>query len=492
MPYLRLLLFCFAGLAPVLLWAQEPQQPVRLELPYQYETSHVEVLALPDSSLLVYSRKADTWARNPDFVLEKYNAKLEPVWKSNLDLKPEYEFVRLYTEAPYTYLIFQAAKPTLYTFVRLDMGDGTVSQSEIELDKSEYIYEFNVLRGNHFLITGNSYDTKPSLLYLNPEKPQPTVLPALYGEESSFSDLLTDHEHGRVDVVLSETNRRISRLQVKSFDHNGKLLQNYFILQPQDRSLLNAEVTPGDTLSRMLVGTYGARDLRFVQGFFTSPVAFKVAEGEFYSLLDLQNFFKYMKPRREARTRKREFARIADGKEPLQRYRMLLHDLIETPNGYVLAAEVYFPQYRSNSNFFDNRIRGLEREAQAYKHTHAIALGFDRDGVLLWDNAFPLPDVLTPELTHAVEVAGLPDGRVVMAYPDQEKIIYRQMEQNKFTDKETSIELLPYEKEEKVISTDLPGLIRWYGPHFAAFGFQRIRVPNGPNRSVFYINKITF
>ncbi|MBX0335205.1 hypothetical protein K3G39_18375 [Pontibacter sp. HSC-14F20] len=492
MPYLRLLLLCFAVLAPALLWAQEPRQPVRLELPYQYETSHVEVMALPDSSLLVFSRKVDTWARNPDFVLEKYNANLEPVWKSKLDLKSEFEFVRHYTEAPYTYLIFQAAKPTLYTFVRLHLGSGAISQSEVELDKVEYIYEFNVLRGNHFLITGNNYDTKPNLLYLNPEKPQPTILPALYGEESSFSDLHTDHVHGRVDVVLVETNRRVSRLQVKSFDQNGKLLQNYFILQPQDRSLLNAEVTPGDTLSRMLVGTYGARDLRFVQGFFTSPVAFKIAEGEFYSLLDLQNFFKYMKPRREERTRKREFARIAEGKEPLQRYRMLLHDLIETPRGYVLAAEIYFPQFRSNSGYFNSRIRGLEREAQAYKRTHAIALGFDRDGVLLWDNAFPLPDLLTPSLIHAVEVAALTDGRVVMAYPDKEKIVYRLMEQNKFTDKETSVELLPYEKEEKITSTDIAGLIRWYGPHFAAFGFQRVRTPDGPNRTVFYINKISF
>ncbi|MBF8961786.1 hypothetical protein I0P70_00900 [Pontibacter sp. FD36] len=492
MLYLRPLLFCFAVLAPALLWAQEPSQPVRLELPYELENSRVEVMALPDSSLLVYSRKSDSWAKEPDFTLEKYDTQLERVWTSKIDLKSEFEFIRHYTEAPYTYLIFQAAKPTLYTFVRLHLGSGALTKSEVVLEKAEYIYELNVLRGNHFLITGNSYDTKPSLLYLDPEKPQPVMLPALYGDESSFSDLHTDHVHGRVDVVLAETNRRISRLQVKSFDSEGKLQQNYFILQPQDKSLLNAEITPGDTLSRMLIGTYGVRDLRFVQGFFTAPVISKIVEGEFYSLLDLQNFFKYMKPRREERTRKREFARIAAGKEPLQRYRMLLHDLIPTPNGYVLAAEVYFPQYRNSSGYFDSRVRGLERVAQAYKRTHAIALGFDRDGILLWDNTFPLRDVLTPDLTHAVEVAGLPDGRVVMAYPDRGKVVYRQMEQNKFTDKETSVELLPYEKEEKILTTDMPGLIRWYGSHFAAFGFQRIRNPNGPNRNVFYINKISF
>lgn len=489
MLYLRPLLFCFAMLAPAFLWAQEPLQPVRLELPYLPETSYVEVMAVPDSSLLVYSRKSEAWAREPEHTLEKYDAQLEQVWNRKLALKPEFELLRHYTEAPYTYLIYKAAKPSLFSFVRVHLPSGGITQSEFVLEKVEQIHEFNVLQGKYFLITGNSYSTKPDLQYLDPESKQPLLLPALYGEESSFSDLHTDHTHRRVDAVLSETNRRVSRLQVKSFSSQGTLLHNHFILQPQDRSLLQAEITPGDTLSRLLIGTYGTtRDFRFTQGFFTAPVASQIVQGEFYSFLDLQHFYKYLKPRREERTRRRELARVQAGKEPLQRYRLLLHDLIPTPYGYVLAAEVYYPNYRSSNSF----IRGMERVGESYKHTHAIALGFDHDGVLLWDNAFPLRDVITPTLTHALEVASLPDGRLVMAYPDRGKVIYRLMEQNKYSDEVTSIELLPYEKGEKITMTDYTGLIRWYGGHFAAFGYQRVRNPDGPNRTVFYINKISF
>jgi hypothetical protein len=489
MLYLRPLLYCFTLLAPALLWAQEPRQTVRLELPYLPETSYVEVIATPDSSLLIYSRKSDNWAKDPNHMLEKYDAKLEQVWQSKFDLKAEYRLVRYYTEAPYTYLIYQAIKPTLYTFVRVHLPSGRVTQSEIVLEKADQIHEFNVLRGKHFLITGNNYSAKPDLLYLDPTNPQPIMLPALYGEESSFSDLLTNHTHGRVDAVLSETNRKVSRLQVKSFNAQGTLLHNHFILQPQDKSLLQAEITPGDTLSRLLIGTYGTtRDMRYAEGFFTAPVASQIVQGEFYSLLDLQHFFKYMKPRREERNRKRELARIQAGKAPLNRYRLLLHDLIPTAYGYVLAAEIYFPHQRNTNSF----IRGLERVGESYKRTHAIALGFDHDGVLLWDNAFPLRDLLTPQLTYALEVASLPDGRVVMAYPDRDRVTYRVMEQNKYIDEETTLDVLPYDKDEKVTSTEYPGLIRWYDNHFAAFGYHRIRNPNGPNRTVFYINKISF
>jgi hypothetical protein len=111
---------------------------------------------------------------------------------------------------------------------------------------------------------------------------------------------------------------------------------------------------------------------------------------------------------------------------------------------------------------------------------------------LLWDNAFPLSDMVTAELVHSVEVGGLPDGRFVMAYPEGSKIYYRIMVQDKYTDEKTYVDLLPYEEDEKITSSDRVGLVHWYGPHFAAFGYQRVRSPKAPNRSVFYINKITF
>ncbi|WP_299704465.1 hypothetical protein [uncultured Pontibacter sp.] len=492
MPYLRFLLSCLTLVVSAPLLAQEPQQPVRLELTYDPETSYIEPMALPDSSLLVYIRKSDIWLRDPSYTLEKYNAQLELVWSAKLDLKAEYRLVRHYNEAPFTHLIFQAADLEQYTFVRIHTGNGKLAQSEIELEKAEFIHEFNVLRGKYFIIAGNRTDLKPNLLYLDPENPKPVILPSIYGIESSFSDLLTDDTQGRVDVVLTEGKGRISRLQVKSFDHRGKLLHNHFILQPDNRSLLNAEITPGDTLSRLLVGNYGMRDLRYSQGFFTAPVVSQIASGEFYSFLDLQNFFKYMKPRREERTRKREYARVAEGKEPSYRYRLLLHDLVVTPYGYVLAAEVYYPQYQSNTSYFERHIRGAGRNAQIYKRTHAVALGFDRDGILLWDNTFPIPDIVTSDLVHAIEIACLPDGRFVMAYPEREKIYYGLMEGNKPIEEDTYLELMPYEEDEKITSTDYPGLISWYGPHFAAFGYQRIRNPKGPNRTVYYITKISF
>jgi len=495
MVLVRYLLICSFSLLLFPLLAQEPTQPMRLELPFDIDKTEAEVIALPDSSLLVYHKTSDLWGTDATFNFTKYNAQLEPVWADTIAIAPDNEFIRYYESAPYLYLVLGQDDLLHYTFVRLNQATGQMQRKRYKLDQLDAIYEFMVLQGNYFIVGHGVKESKPVLLHLNTRTDEVQLLPAVYGEQSTFSDLLADPARQRVDAVLSESNGRISRLQVKSYDANGNLRNSQFILQQEKRSLLHAEVTPGDSSQEMLFGTYGTRDLRYNQGFFTTPVTSAVVdeEGRFYSMLDLKNFFKFLKPRQEERTRRKETTRQKQGKNPGYRYRLLLHDLIPTPTGYILAAEVYYPQYSNSSgNWGIDRAISMGRMQELYKRTHAVALGFDKEGVLLWDNAFPLKDVATYQLVHTVEVGYLPDGRVVMAYPDDSKIIYKVMDHSKFSDEETETEILTYEESEKIQETISPGIIRWYGNNFAAFGFQRIRSGNSGPRTVFYINKVSF
>ncbi|MFD2513815.1 hypothetical protein ACFSRY_08040 [Pontibacter locisalis] len=476
-----------------LLFAQEPTQPVRLELPFNTQETRTEVIALPDSSLLLYYKNSNVWNTKADFNFTRYNHRLEEVWKSSATVEPDKEYVRHFTEAPFTYIIFSGEKSEEFTFLKLNLKNGSSETTTHTLEDVDAIYEFNVLYGKYFLIGRNRENLRPLLLYLNPAEKEAKILPAVYGAESTFSDMLADPSSGRVDVVMTESNGRVSRLQVKSFNSLGKLISNNFILQQDDKSLLNAEITPGDTTQKILLGTYGSRDLRYTRGFFSSPLASSYSNGRFYNLLQLQNFLKYMKSRREERTRNRESARVNSGKETTFRYRVLLHDLIATPEGYVLAGEIYYPQYRSNNSFWSTpRSSFQNRTHEGFKRTHAVALGFDKQGILIWDNTFPLKDVSTPELYHALEVGYSPDGRVIMAYPDKEKIIYHVMHEDEFEDEENDLEILLYNKNDKVQFTEYPGLINWYGANFVAFGFQRIKPSGAEAKTIFYINKISF
>jgi len=483
-------LFLFAT---VPLLAQQPAQPVRLELPFNVEETTAEVIALPDSSLLVYHKTGNIWNTKASFHFSKYDHQLEKVWSHTAGLEPGQEYIRHFSEAPYMYLIFGDEDGQQYTFARIHQTTGNISLQHYKLQDISAVYEYGVLQGNHFLIAHNSKDQKPVLLHLDARKGTSKMLPSVYGDESSFSDMLVDPAQGRVDVVLTESNGRISRLQVKSFDAAGELINNHFIHQQDNRSLLNAEITPGDSAQKLLLGVYGSRDLRYTRGFFARPLATQAANDQFYNMLQLKNFLRYMKPRREERTRRREKARLQAGKASGLRYRLLLHDLISTPDGYVLAGEIYYPQYKENTIPWNiSSALTSSRVHEGYKRTHAVALGFDKNGVLLWDNAFPLKDVVSPELTHTIEVNQVPGGPLVMAYPKEDKIHYQLMHQDQFDKQEHKLEILTYDKKEKVLETSYPGIIRWYGGNFAAFGYQRIKTAGAQSRSVFYINKISF
>ncbi|MCJ8165142.1 hypothetical protein MKJ04_09840 [Pontibacter sp. E15-1] len=496
MVLLRYLLSCIFFFLLYPLMAQEPAQPIRLELPLEYEKTDADLIALPDSSLLLYYKINTLWQTSATFNFTKYNTRLEPAWADTVSIPPDSEFLRQYTEAPYTYFIFGEENRQQYTIVRVNYVTGQLQHKRYKLDQIEAVYEFVVLEGNYFIIGHNTRERKPQLWHIHARTGKTQQLPSIYGDQSTFSDLLADPENGRVDAVLAESNGRITRLQVKAFDAMGKLLDNRFILQQESRNLLNAEVSPGDSTRKLLLGTYGTRDLQNVQGFFTAPLAAGLVdeEGAFYSMLQLKNFFKYLKPRQEERLRRREGSRLKQGKKLGYRYRLLLHDLIVTPTGYVLAAEVYFPQYISNNNSFgiDRAISMGRRQQEGYKRTHAVAIAFDAQGKLLWDNIFPLKGLVTAQLVHTIEVGWLPDGRVVMAYPDEEKIIYQVMDQGRYNEEETETEVLTYAESDKIQDTIAPGIIKWYGNHFAAFGFQRIKSKEDGFRTVFYINKISF
>lgn len=481
------------AISPLL--AQTPTQPNRIALDLDLYKTDAQLIATPDSSLLLFTRTTGAWLNPPTFEITKYNHQLQPAWKHTVELHPISRYITYYTEPQHAYLAFSGKDEHDFQFVKLNLRTGDIKKHEYRIESIDSVYVFKVLDGNYFLVGRSDKDGSPTLLHLSEQTADIKPLPAVYGSESTFSDILAHQQEKQVSVVLSESNGRISRLQTKLFGASGNLLNNRFILPQAEQRPLVAEITPGDSTQRLLLGTYANRDLRYASGFFAAPVtAGGGTDARFYSFLQLQNFFKYMKPRREERLRKRETERLKTGKEPGLQYRVLLHDVYPTHNGYILSGEVYYTE--SNSGGLGRMYTitgGLANAPKLYHRTQAVALGFDKNGVLLWDNSFPLKEVKSNELRPTVEVVTTPDGKVVIAHPAREaEIYYQYMNQEKYIEEETKFEILPRDPDAKITSTSVSGIISWYGLNFAAYGWHRVKSPGSESRMVFYINKVSF
>ncbi|UOQ72201.1 hypothetical protein [Hymenobacter cellulosilyticus] len=267
-----------------------------------------------------------------------------------------------------------------------------------------------------------------------------------------------------------------------------------------NRSLLTAQLSPGDSTNGLMAGTYTLRDIRYSQGLFatdlTQPLTPSGARPSlrFYDFLHLKHFFDFMSPNRQARLRQRGARRLAADREFRLHYRLLMHDLLPSPEGYVLVAEIYTPHYTYNRYGFG--FTSNSRNFDGYRTTHAIVCGFDRRGNLLWDNTFVLKDVENFHLQETVRIRPLPDGRrYALTYIDDHHIRYKIVDRTTASPNDLEVPVQTTLKpgiKEKSTSTSDTNMQAWYGSRFLAFGYQHVRAPNWSGRDVFFINTVDF
>jgi hypothetical protein len=334
-------------------------------------------------------------------------------------------------------------------------------------------------------------------------------LPAVYEPLPTQLTFVADAATRRAQYVLSQTNGRKSRLLLKQLSERGQLVSSEFVQAESERSLITAQLSPpGDTTARLLMGTYSLRDPSYAQGLFATDLS--APEGSrpalrFYDFLRLKHFFDYLKPARLARLRLRSERRLARDLRPLRwHYRLLLHELRpQADGGYVLVAEVYYPHYRYTNYGGGGALSGggpppmsyaPNRVFDGYQTTHVLACGFDRKGNLLWDNIFVVENLRRYELKETVRMQPLPDGRLVLAYLDEEKLRYKVINRAETgpNDQHVLIQTAGPGKAEKATETERADLHPWFGTRFVATGYQKIRASTGPDREVFFLNSVVF
>ena len=308
----------------------------------------------------------------------------------------------------------------------------------------------------------------------------------MFNVPGAVSDFQADTSTGLFEFGLSEAFRNVARVQVKRFNPQAQAISSTFIHPQHGNSLIAAKVAPGDSAEKLIIGAYTLRDLRYGQGIFTKQL-FTETPTQFFDFTTFTHFFDYMPQGRKTRVGRR-IERYQQRREVLKlRYRLLLHDIMPHPDGYLLVAEAYYPKYRSESIMLSTEFRVFE----GFRYTHAIICLFDKSGNLIWDNSLPIKDVMNMTIEPLVQACPAPQG-AILAYAKDEKIYYKNITPDSATANYLSTTILPHLPTERIDYTEEADLEHWYGQHFLAFGFQKIISRNNNRRYVFYINKISF
>ncbi|UOQ52990.1 hypothetical protein [Hymenobacter cellulosivorans] len=477
-----------------------PRQTTRMELPLQSYTSDVQVLAIPEDSSVVLLIERDAKVVGPStFKFQKLDKELNTRWEKPLEVPERFNLAEICNEGTTVYALYQDGYLSSKLWIAaLNSRTGEIRTTTYDTKLPHSIYGVQALEGNLFVTV--QVEQHLTVLLLKLQSGEFQFLPTVYEPLENQLTFKADSIANQVKFVVSQNNGVKSRLQVKQISPQGKLLRSEFVQAESNRSLLTAQLSPGDSTSRLMTGTYALRDIRYSQGLFATDLTQPLTPSgtrpslRFYDFLNLKHFFDFMSPNRQARLRQRGARRLAADREFRLHYRLLMHDLLPSSEGYVLVAEIYVPHYRYNNYGF--AFAGAPRNLDGYRTTHAIICGFDRRGNLLWDNTFVLKDVERYTLQETVRVRPLADGRrYALAYIDDHDIRYKIVDRTAASPNDLHVQVLTTLKpglKEKPTSTSQSDVLAWYGGRFLAFGYQHVRAPNWSGRDVFFINTVDF
>lgn len=469
-----------------------------LVLSDQEELNDFKVASLEDDGLFIY-RKIEIG--NEDRLhLIKVDTSLNESWQGYISIAKNLSIshIRLHNKIVYT--LFKASNFITGNFQLLA---SSVDNGSYRIYNIENFIPFNP---TEFIVTdkgamlGGYFNYRPLVLFYDFTSGRARVLPGFFNEPGELNQI-KQNKDGTVDVVVSSKNyERKKSLWIRNYGAGGDLIKTT-VLEPEDnKHLIFGRSAKMPNNEQVVAGVYGGRDSEYSRGIFVAEIN---AAGEYkttyYNFGDLQNFFSYMKANRERRTKERIERRKIKGKKTRFSYRFMVHEVVPYGNQYLMLGEAFYPRYTySNSRgfgYYGNQMIRSDRIFDGYQYTHAVIIGFDENGKLIWDNSFEINDVKTFELQQYVKIA--PDrDRITLLYLHNNLIRSKTIQGNKVLEGKTTDPMKTRFDFDvvKERDTEKSKLDYWYPNHFYASGIQVVRnqTRESSYRKVFFINKLKY
>lgn len=489
------------AITPLACDAQQVLQTNRFELFSPRDEPPFEVLPAHEDGIFLYRRVGTNTQDHIQLI--KLDTAFREQWKGFLPIDDRFVLVGKKVDEKKLYFLLRYRDFTRNNFqlFTIDVATGDFVMRDIKNFIPFTPTEFQVTHKG--AIMGGYYNQVPVVVYYGFESARARVVPGLLNEAGDLTQLKA-YRDGSFDVLISARNYKgQNTIFIKSYDENGDLLRN-FALDPTDNShLIFARSMKTSNDLEVVAGVFGGKNSLYSRGLFLAAID---TEGNqqlrYYNYGDLENFFKYMKAKREARVKERIERRKIKGKKTRFNYRFLVHEIVPYKNQYILLGEAFYPKYvsvdHSLSPFFfssggvPNNMMRDGRIFDGYHYTHAVVMGFDQAGKLLWDNSFEINDVKTFTLEQFVKLEVQGD-RIALLYLFDNELRTKIIQDDQVLEGKT-IETIKTNFDSDVVRKDQTSMNKleyWYKDYFYAYGVQEIANAERGKRRVFFINKIT-
>jgi hypothetical protein len=492
--FASLLLSAFSSLAQV-------AQTNRFEIPLNQEGVEFEATSLYERGILLHRRLIQPSIDNLEVI--KYDTAFNESWRGFIGLNKNFSIAhKRYSNAKLSILL---AHRNYYDFQLITLDDSTGRY--VQYDLHNYIpfspTQFEV--NNKGAIIGGYFNRVPIVVFFEYATLRLKVLPGLFSEVGELAQIKT-YADNTFDVLLSARYfNREKTIWIKSYTPEGDFINQIVLPVQGNKSLLFGRSLQGTDYTKVVAGVFGNRNSEFSKGIFVACIdEFGNNQVNYYGFAELDNFFSYMKAKREHRIKMRIEKRRLKGKKKQFSFRLLVHEFIPYQNQFVLLGEAFYPRYtnidrRYGGNYFLVPGAGpnasMDRIFDGYRYTHATILGFSASGKLLWDNTFEINDVKTFQQEQFVKLKPQRD-QLTLLYLFNNQIRSKVIDKNRVIEGKNMepIKTLFAGDREEEGAASFNKLEYWYGEYLFAYGTQTLinTTTKGDriSRNVFFVNKL--
>jgi hypothetical protein len=472
-------------------------QSNRIEFPVSGSDETFEIIPAHENGLFLYRRF--TTPAEDQMEIVRLDTALKEVWRGYLPVENKLLLLGKSAENNKLCFLFRSADYMQFDFVLYVIEiDGNYKRLIIKNFIPFSPVEFKVT--DSAAIMGGYYSRVPVVTHYSFSKGKSRILPGLLNESGDLTQIKT-YVDGKFDVLIAARNFQGQKtIWIKSYNAEGELLHNVALEPEGNKNLIFARAMKTEQEMQIIAGVFGGRNSDMSRGFFMASLdPLGMQRLRYYNFADLENFFKYMRAKREKRIKERIERRRIKGKKVRFSYRFLVHELVPYNDQYILLGEAFYPRYKSvdtgtggffSPSYSSNAPFRNGRVFDGYYYTHAVVMGFDRDGNVLWDNSFEINDVKTFTLEQFVKLE-IQEDKIVLLYLFDNQLRSKIIKGNEVLEGKASESIKSGRLEAILPEETTNKLDYWYQSYFFASGIQQIVHPQWGKRKVFYINKIT-
>ncbi len=481
------------------------EQTGRIQVPIQNDIEAFSIASLDTSGILLH--RSYLGPKEGQLEVIRLDTALHQVWKGFITIPKELSLVSTKTAYNKIYFFYKGAQFGGYQVYVVQATDGSYSSYQIKnlipFEATEFIVS------EHALMIGGYFNFRPIVLHFSLKEQRSRILPGFLNEPGELTQIKT-YPDGNVDVIISAKNSsRRKCLWIRHFDNSGDLIKTVVLEPEETKNLIFGRAVKTDNDNQVIAGVYG-KSSQYSRGIFVADInpygEYKI---HYYNFGDLQNFFHYMKAKREKRIKERIERRKIKGKKVKFNYRFLVHELIPYGNQFIMLGEAFYPRYTNRPNYagissyspwsfapsgrnFNNSQQSLVFDG--FQYTHAVVIGFDPKGELVWDNSFEIHGVKSFQLEQFVKIVPSQD-RIVLLYLFENFIRSKIIKDDQVIEGTVQNSVKTFDRQEPAKhGTQTSKLEYWYNHHFFAYGIQTLKKPENDEafaHKVFFINKMS-